>query len=309
MSFRPWEIGSSTVALRGGPRGSRSPRVPRGAAPPRGARHGNHQVWERRYDEINDWERHLVENGFRIVKFLFNISKEEQRERFLARIDEPEKNWKFSATTSTSASTGTTTSGPSPRCCQYQHRVGAVVRHPRRPQWFARIPHRQSSPTPHRIELQFPTVDDDVWAGLQGARQLLEAEGKHHDESVASRVEAGESRTQGDAAHPRQRPGAAVRPHPSGYSSEGPGGNRRPNFPCRSCTGRPRRPSPSTGGGVAVTTRPPTLRAPARHRTNSRRAATPTSPTSADPAAPGSRPCLRHERLRRDRALYGSSGT
>ena len=54
-------------------------------------------VWERRYRAINDWERHLTENGFRIVKLFLNISKEEQRQRFLARIDEPEKNWKFSA--------------------------------------------------------------------------------------------------------------------------------------------------------------------------------------------------------------------
>jgi len=54
-------------------------------------------VWERRYRAINDWERHLSESGFRIVKLFLNISKEEQRQRFLARIDEPEKNWKFSA--------------------------------------------------------------------------------------------------------------------------------------------------------------------------------------------------------------------
>ena len=54
-------------------------------------------VWERRYRAINDWERHLTDNGFRIVKLFLNISKEEQRKRFLARIDEPEKNWKFSA--------------------------------------------------------------------------------------------------------------------------------------------------------------------------------------------------------------------
>ena len=54
-------------------------------------------VWERRYRQINDWERHLVENGFPIVKFFLHVSKEEQRRRFLARIDDPEKNWKFSA--------------------------------------------------------------------------------------------------------------------------------------------------------------------------------------------------------------------
>jgi PPK2 family polyphosphate:nucleotide phosphotransferase len=54
-------------------------------------------VWKRRYREINDWERYLVDNGFPVVKLFLNLSKEEQRLRFLARIDEPDKNWKFSA--------------------------------------------------------------------------------------------------------------------------------------------------------------------------------------------------------------------
>jgi PPK2 family polyphosphate:nucleotide phosphotransferase len=53
-------------------------------------------VWQRRYREINDWERYLSENGFRIVKIFLNLSREEQRTRFLKRIDLPEKNWKFS---------------------------------------------------------------------------------------------------------------------------------------------------------------------------------------------------------------------
>lgn len=54
------------------------------------------EIWDRRYREINDWERYLVGNGFRIVKLLLHISKEEQRLRFLARLDRPDKNWKFS---------------------------------------------------------------------------------------------------------------------------------------------------------------------------------------------------------------------
>jgi PPK2 family polyphosphate:nucleotide phosphotransferase len=55
-------------------------------------------VWQRRYRAINDWERHLSDNGFKIVKLFLNLSKEEQRVRFLKRLDLPEKNWKFSAT-------------------------------------------------------------------------------------------------------------------------------------------------------------------------------------------------------------------
>ncbi|GGX80400.1 polyphosphate kinase 2 family protein [Streptomyces fructofermentans] len=54
-------------------------------------------IWERRYGEINDWERQLTDNGFKVVKIFLNLSKEEQRLRFLKRIDRPEKNWKFSA--------------------------------------------------------------------------------------------------------------------------------------------------------------------------------------------------------------------
>ncbi|MDW8803982.1 polyphosphate kinase 2 family protein [Streptomyces scabiei] len=54
-------------------------------------------VWKRRYREINDWEHYLVDNGFKVVKIFLNLSKEEQRTRFLKRIDLPDKNWKFSA--------------------------------------------------------------------------------------------------------------------------------------------------------------------------------------------------------------------
>jgi PPK2 family polyphosphate:nucleotide phosphotransferase len=53
-------------------------------------------LWHSRYRSILDFERHLHCNGTRIVKFFLHLSKEEQRKRFLARIDEPEKNWKFS---------------------------------------------------------------------------------------------------------------------------------------------------------------------------------------------------------------------
>src|SRR5580704_12408674 len=60
------------------------------------APHQDSKVWQERYRSIVDLERHLHTNGTRIVKFFLHLSKEEQRRRFLARIDEPEKNWKFS---------------------------------------------------------------------------------------------------------------------------------------------------------------------------------------------------------------------
>ena len=57
---------------------------------------GTKMVWKERYRSIVQQEAHLTRNGTRIVKFFLHLSLEEQRKRFLARIDEPEKNWKFS---------------------------------------------------------------------------------------------------------------------------------------------------------------------------------------------------------------------
>jgi PPK2 family polyphosphate:nucleotide phosphotransferase len=52
--------------------------------------------WRRRCEDINDFERHLVRSGTIVLKFFLNVSKNEQRKRFLARLDDPDKNWKFS---------------------------------------------------------------------------------------------------------------------------------------------------------------------------------------------------------------------
>ncbi len=53
--------------------------------------------WQDRYEDINAFERHLVRNGTVILKFFLNVSKDEQKRRFLERLEDPEKNWKFSA--------------------------------------------------------------------------------------------------------------------------------------------------------------------------------------------------------------------
>ncbi len=53
-------------------------------------------IWKRRFRDINNWERYLTDNGTIIVKIFLNVSKDEQKRRFLQRIEEPEKNWKFS---------------------------------------------------------------------------------------------------------------------------------------------------------------------------------------------------------------------
>jgi PPK2 family polyphosphate:nucleotide phosphotransferase len=56
----------------------------------------NGDLWKQRFEEINNFERYLTQNGTIVLKFFLHLSKEEQRRRFLKRLDDPEKNWKFS---------------------------------------------------------------------------------------------------------------------------------------------------------------------------------------------------------------------
>lgn len=61
-----------------------------------GAEPSRKKFWKQRYEDINNFEHHLVRNGTRVLKVFLNLSKDEQRKRFLSRLDTPEKNWKFS---------------------------------------------------------------------------------------------------------------------------------------------------------------------------------------------------------------------
>ena len=57
----------------------------------------NRKIWDERFDDINGFERYLTRNGVVVRKFFLHVSREEQRKRFLARLEEPGKNWKFSS--------------------------------------------------------------------------------------------------------------------------------------------------------------------------------------------------------------------
>ncbi len=92
-------------------------------------------VWARRFREINDWERYLVENGFVVLKVFLNLSKDEQRRRFLERLEEPEKNWKFSTADAREREYWDDYQHAySQMLSAHQHRVGSVVRRPGRSQ-------------------------------------------------------------------------------------------------------------------------------------------------------------------------------
>jgi PPK2 family polyphosphate:nucleotide phosphotransferase len=77
------------IALRVHPEWLENQRLPAATRSP--------QFWAERYEDINAFERHLDRSGTKIVKFFLNVSKAEQKKRFLARLDEPHKEWKFNA--------------------------------------------------------------------------------------------------------------------------------------------------------------------------------------------------------------------
>ncbi|GAA2791086.1 polyphosphate kinase 2 family protein [Kitasatospora sp. CM 4170] len=136
------------------------------------------KIWRRRFREINDWERYLTENGFTVVKVFLNLSKEEQRTRFLKRIDLPEKNWKFSAADIRERA----------HWDEYQEAFSEMLSATSTPwapwyvvpadrKWFARIcAAAVLAHTLMEIDPQYPTVGRAALKELRAAKRQLEAE-------------------------------------------------------------------------------------------------------------------------------------
>ena len=137
-----------------------------------------HHVWKRRFEAINEWERYLTDNGFRIVKIFLNLSKEEQRIRFLRRIDLPEHRWKFSAHDVQERRYWDA----------YQEAFSEMLSHtstewapwyvvPADRKWFARI--GVAAVIAHaliEIDPQYPTIGADALHDLGAAKSQLESE-------------------------------------------------------------------------------------------------------------------------------------
>jgi PPK2 family polyphosphate:nucleotide phosphotransferase len=153
---------------------------------PAAARAGD--VFGRRYRQINDWERHLAENGFVVVKLFLNLSREEQRRRFLRRIDYPEKNWKFNAHDveerahwdDYQAAFSQMLSATSTEWAPWY-----VI--PADHKWYARIATAAIlAHTLAGIDPQYPTVSDEARRALVASKTLLEA-----DQAPAAHAAAG----------------------------------------------------------------------------------------------------------------------
>ncbi len=137
------------------------------------------KFWERRFHEINDYERYLTRNGTVILKFFLNLSKDEQRRRFISRIDEPAKNWKFSVGDYHERA----------HWDEYQHAIGEMLNHtsteqapwfviPADNKWFARLAISEViCEALESLDLKFPKLSPEQLAELQQVRAALESEG------------------------------------------------------------------------------------------------------------------------------------
>jgi PPK2 family polyphosphate:nucleotide phosphotransferase len=137
------------------------------------------KIWKRRFEEINQFEQYLVANGTIVLKFFLNVSKEEQRRRFLERLDLPEKNWKFSSADLKERG----------HWDEYQAAYEDMFNHtstawapwyvvPADNKWFTRLAvGAVIYSTLRGLKLAYPTVDADKQQELLRAKAELEADG------------------------------------------------------------------------------------------------------------------------------------
>lgn len=136
------------------------------------------KFWENRYESIRNFEKHLAENGTTIVKIFLNVSKKEQKKRFLDRIDEQDKNWKFSL-------------GDLPERAlwhkymeAYEEAINKTSKKhapwfviPANDKWFARVAAIQIIiDALERMDLKYPVLSEKDQAALQEAKAKLESE-------------------------------------------------------------------------------------------------------------------------------------
>jgi PPK2 family polyphosphate:nucleotide phosphotransferase len=184
---------------------------------PKSATRGD--LWQRRYRAINDWERYLTDNGFRIVKLFLNLSREEQRTRFLRRLDLPDHNWKFS----------TADVKERRRWDEYQSAFSEMLSHtstrwapwyviPADRKWFARI--GVGAVLAHalmELDPRFPVVTTQQRHALLEAKEGLKAQApkgaaadpfeQTHRDGNAARTVGGNGQSQSTGTSGARRPG------------------------------------------------------------------------------------------------------
>jgi len=136
------------------------------------------RIWDHRFEDIRNWEKYLTRNGTVIRKFYLHISKDEQKRRFLSRLEEPEKNWKFQAGDVKERALWDEYQRA------YEDMLGATSTTyapwhiiPADHKWFARLAVADIIiDTLRSMKLHYPKLSKETRAGLDAAKQTLESE-------------------------------------------------------------------------------------------------------------------------------------
>jgi PPK2 family polyphosphate:nucleotide phosphotransferase len=139
-------------------------------------------IWQERFQDICEFERHLARNGVAVLKFFLHVSREEQRQRLLERVEEPAKRWKFSMTDVAERKLW------DQYMAAYEDMLRGTSREfapwyvvPADRKWFARlVVARATTETLDSLDLQFPKIQGAALKELEQVRAALEAEGREH---------------------------------------------------------------------------------------------------------------------------------
>lgn len=136
------------------------------------------KIWDYRYRQIKDFERYLYENGIITVKFFLNVSKSEQKKRFLQRLDDPTKNWKFSSSDLKERGFWDEYQKAYEECLNgTSTKYGPWYVIPADKKWYARLLISEViTQTLESFEMDYPKLNDEQMRALEGYRQQLMAE-------------------------------------------------------------------------------------------------------------------------------------
>ncbi len=138
----------------------------------------NENIWKLRYEQINSFEKYLYENGIIILKFFLHVSKEVQKKRFLDRINDPSKNWKFSASDLKEREFWNEYQK------SYQETISSTSKHhapwyiiPADKKWFMRLTVSEVIiQTIENLKMQYPKLPDEQLKELAKYKKLLESD-------------------------------------------------------------------------------------------------------------------------------------
>lgn len=139
-------------------------------------------IWKKRFEQIRNWEQHLTQNGTHVLKFFLNVSKDEQKKRFLERIDIPDKNWKFSTSDARERTFWYDYMNAYEDAMQEtstEHAPWYII--PADKKWFTRLAISEIIVRKmESLDMKYPVVSKERLAELQETKRMLEGEVAPH---------------------------------------------------------------------------------------------------------------------------------